>query len=336
MSDLYGKLAAGKSRGMRMHVSRFASIMGRWAVGLSLALVLTTHAGAGDPVRVPGTGTALRPPEGFSPSNRFPGFEHARSQASIVVTEIAAPAADMMKGMTREALAAKGMDVRSSTAVNVDGRDGQLLEVAQSAAGAQYRKWMLVTGDHSTSVLVVGTFPQSAAADLSSRMRAAVLSATWARPERASDPFEGLAFRVDAAPGLKLGGRMGNMLLFNESGVLPSADPREALYVVGPSLGNPPAGDLRRFSETRAHQTAQLRDLRIISGRNMSVDGLPAYELLADAQDRRNATPIRLYQVIALDPGGYFIMQGLAGRDRAEAILPHFRSITQSFQRTGK
>lgn len=297
-----------------------------------LSIAVCAQALAADAVRVPGTRAALQPPTGFAPSQRFPGFERPASLASIVVTEIPAPSAAMMKGMTKDALAPKGMDVLSSTPVKMDGRDALLLEIGQSAAGTQYRKWMLVSGDATTSILVVGTFPQSAADELSAPVRAAVLSTTWGAAG-SSDPFDGLPFRVEAVSGLKLAGRVSNMLLFNESGTQQGGNPAEALYVVGPSVGNPPAGDLRAFAEARARQTAQVRDLEIVEGHDITVDGLPAYELLGDAADRRSGTPMRFYQVIAADPGGYYIVQGLAGRDRADAAVKQFRAMTQGFRR---
>ena len=307
----------------------------RLAAGLLMILAATTHAVAADAMRVPGTRAALTPPEGFSPSQRFPGFERAQSQASIVVTEIPVPAPEMIRGATKDALAGQGMDLLASQALQIDGRDAVLLELAQSAAGTEYRKWMLVTGDASTSLLVVGTFPRSAAGDLSKPVRAAVLSTRWQQAS-SSDPLDGLPFRVNAGKGLKLAGRMSNMLLFNESGTRQGTDPGEALYVIGPSVGNPAAAELRAFAETRARQSAQLHDVRIVAGQAIIVDGLSAYELLADAADRHSGTPMRLYQVIATDPGGYYIMQGLTGRDRADTFIPQFRAMTQSFRRNSR
>lgn len=299
---------------------------------IAVCIATIATALAADAVRVPGTRASLQPPAGFSASQRFPGFERQSAQASIVITELPAPATEVMKGMTKDALAGKGMDVLSSTPVKMEGREALLLEIAQSAAGTQFRKWMLVSGDAAASVLVVGTFPQSAAAELSGPVRTAVLSTRWSEVG-SSDPLDGLPFRVEAVRGLKLAGRVSNMLLFNESGTQQGGNPAEALYVVGPSVGNPPAGDLRAFAETRARQTAQLRDLTIVEGRDMTVDGLPAYELLGDAADRRSGTPMRFYQVIAADPGGYYIMQGLAGSDRADAAVAQFRAMTKGFRR---
>lgn len=305
----------------------------RWVTAFALLVAATTLALAADPIRVPGTRAALSPPDGFSASQRFPGFERAQSQASIVVTEIPAPSAEVMKGMTKESLAAKGMALLTSTPVKIDEKSALLLELAQSAGGATYRKWMLVSGDASVSVMVVATFPEKAMAEWSAPMRAAVLSTTLAQG-RSSDPLEGLPFKVAAGNGLKLAGRMSNMLLFNESGARQGSNPREAMYVVGPSIGIPPTSELRVFAEQRARQTAQLRDLRIVTGKGITVDGLAAYELLADAVDRASGSPIRLYQVIAPDACGYYIMQGLVGQDRAESYLSRFRAMTQSFRRT--
>lgn len=301
-------------------------------LGIALLCAAGSGALAAETLRVPGTRAQMEPPAGFTASQRFPGFERATAQASIVVTEIPAPSAAMIKGMSKDALAAKGMEVLSSTPVKMDGREAILLEIAQSASGVPFRKWMLVSGDATTSVLVVGTFPQSAAAELSAPMRAAVLSTRWSEAG-ASDPFDGLPFRVEAVSGLKLAGRVSNMLMFNESGAQQTVNPGDALYVVGPSVGNPPAGGLREFAEARARQTTQVRDLKIVEGRDITVDGLPAYELLGEAADRRSGTPVRFYQVIAADPGGYYIMQGIAGTDRADVAVAQFRAMTNGFRR---
>ena len=43
--------------------------------------------------------------------------------------------------------------------------------------------------------------------------------------------------------------------------------------------------------------------------------------------------PLRFYQVVAPDPGGYFIFQGLVGSDIAAEYLPEFQRLTASFRR---
>lgn len=125
------------------------------AVVLLLSLLGPVQAIA-EPVRIPGTMVSLQPPEGFAPSQSFPGFQSAEHQASIMVTQMPAPVAEVMKGMNKEALATRGMTLLSSSAETAGGREALLLQVAQSAGGAEYLKWMLVTGEAETTVLVWG------------------------------------------------------------------------------------------------------------------------------------------------------------------------------------
>ncbi|MBE0704933.1 MAG: hypothetical protein IH582_17520, partial [Afipia sp.] len=149
---------------------------------------------AADYVRIRGTRTSLQPPKGFSLADRFPGFQRADVQSSIMVTEIRAPAAEMMKGKTKEGLAARGMTLISSNAEKIGGRQALLLHVAQNAAGAAFLKWMLVTGDQNTSLMIVGTFPKAAEARVGAAIKSAVLTASWT-PGGSTDHFEGLPFR---------------------------------------------------------------------------------------------------------------------------------------------
>jgi hypothetical protein len=304
-----------------------------WAAAAAISIGSAT-AGAADSVRVPGTRTSLQPPTGFSLADRFPGFQRADLQSSIMVSEIPAPVTDMMNGMTKEGLAKKGMTLLSSKAEQVDGRDALLLHVAQTAAGKEFLKWMLVTGDRQTTLLIVGTFPKQAADQVGAAVRSSVLSTSWV-PGRAPDHFEGLPFRVTPTQKLKLAGRMSNMVILTESGTMAPKGPAEALYLIGSSVSDAQVGDLPGFSEARARHTAEVKDLRNLDGRASKVGELAAYELVADGKDAKTGTAMRLYQVIAPEGSQYLIIQGLVGADRAAELLPEFRRITASFRRRG-
>jgi len=311
--------------------------MNRSHVGVSLAVMLLAVSvvlpAAADSVRVPGTNVNLQLPAGFALAENFPGFKSAESQASIMVTQMPAPVAEIRKAMTKEMLATRGITLLSSSAETIDGRDALLLQVAQAAGGAEYLKWMLVMGDPKTTYMIVGTFPKTAGEEVGAAIRKSLLTAavTAAGPET---PFEGLLFRVTPTPALKISDRVGNMLILTESGKTGTLGPGEPVYIVGSSIGPGGSGDLKAFSEARARQTEQITDLRNMSGREIAASGLAAYELLADATDVKSGTPIRLYQVIAPDGGGYFIVQALVGMERAAEMLPEFRRVTESFRRT--
>ncbi|HVG11315.1 MAG TPA: hypothetical protein VNM67_26685 [Thermoanaerobaculia bacterium] len=299
---------------------------------MMVLMLLSALPAVADPVRVPGTGVSLQPPAGFELAGDYPGFQSAEQQASIMVTQMPAPVAEIRKAMNKETLATRGITLLSSKEETVGGREALLLHVAQSAAGTDYLKWMLVTGDPKETVMIVGTFLKSAGEEVGAAIRTALLSASLAAAAP-SDPFEGLRFRIMPTQGLKIAGRVSNMLLLNESGSPGTLEPGEPVYVIGSSFRPGGSGDLRVFSEARAKQTEQIRDLEHLSGREITIGGLTAYELLADAKDVKSGRAIRLYQVIAPDGDGYFIAQGLVGTDRAAGMLPEFRRVTESFRK---
>jgi len=303
---------------------------------LVLALMLLSWAAAAPtaqaaPVQVLGTGVALDPPPGFVPAQRFSGFEWDAKSASIVVTELEGPAAQMQKGMTREMLAGRGMTLIRSQTVRLRGKTALLVQVSQSAAGTEFLKWMLVAGDAKRTVMIVGTFPK-AATDLTLPIKQAILSATWGGPVKAT-PFEGLAFRADATPALKLAGRVGNALVFSESGSMGQGDPSQAILVMGSSVTAFAIPSLEQFARDRATRSTQVGPLRNIVGRALTLDGLPGYEIVAEANDARTGREVRMYQLVLVEQRTYYLAQGFVSADRARLMLPQFRQVTGSFQR---
>jgi len=302
------------------------------AASALLALAVVASAGRAAPVLVPGTRVSLSPPPGFLPSQRFPGFQHEGKRASIMVTELPGPAARMQKGMTRELLAAGGMTLIRSQTVKVGGGDALLIHASQSAAGTEYLKWMLVAGDAGQTVMVVGTFPRTAA-ELSLPLKRAVLSASWSGAKAVAQPYEGLAFRVDPTPSLKLAGRVGNALVFTESGTMGQGEADQAVLVMGSSFDDASLANVEAFAKERAAKSTQVGPLRNVEGLGVRADGLPGYELVAEANDVKSGREVRMYQLVLVDRTTYYLAQGFVSADRGSAILEQFRKVARSFRR---
>ncbi|MGH9145925.1 MAG: hypothetical protein ACRD1Q_04400 [Vicinamibacterales bacterium] len=282
-------------------------------------------------VRIPGTKVSLTPPEGFSLAQQYPGFEGEVEQASIMVTELPGPAADMVQALTKQALATRGLNLIAAQDAVINSRPARLFNIHQKTANGDVLKWMLITGDHTMTIMVVGTFPAGSSPSTGSAIQHSLLTTSWG--SAAPSAFEGLPFRVTPTSMLKLARRVSNLLMFTESGTMGSSGSTEALYLVGHSVGQGHLGDLWSFSEARAKQTTLIKGVGNFMGRMLQVDHLDAYELEADAIDARSGAPMRLYQVIIPDEAGYFIVQGLSRADRARELLPEFRAITASFKR---
>jgi hypothetical protein len=286
-------------------------------------------------VRVPGTTVSLTPPVGFSLAQQYPGFEREAEQASIMVTELPGAAAKMIQAMTKQALASKGMVLVAAQDAVIKGRPARLLNVRQQTADVDALKWILIAGDETMTLMIVGTFPATSPRSTGSAIQRSLLTTSWS-VATSPNAFEGLPFRIESTSKLKLARRVSNMLTFTESGTMGSPGSTEALYLVGHSIGQGHFGDLRSFSESRAKQTTLTKAVGNFAGRMVQVDGLDAYELEADAIDARTEAPMRLYQVIIPDKTGYFIIQGLSRADRAGELVPEFKAITAGFRRTSR
>jgi len=301
-----------------------------------VAILLQVSPVGAQPIRVTGTSVALAPPAGFVPSSRFPGFERADLQSSVMVTEIPGPVADVSRGMTADGLATRGMTLISSTRELVDGRQALLLKVSQAASGMTVHKWMIVSGDARKTVMIVGTFPKDYEPQIGDAMKDSLLTARWAVAAAPPDHFEGLSFRVSPTTSLKIAGRMSNMLMLTESGRMGPQGPSAALFVVGTSLAPVDLSDLKGFATSRASQTKQLKGLRVSEQGATAIGNEAAYELVAEGTDISTGRLVTLYQVVLPDPQGYVLMQGMVASTRAAAMVPEFRKAAQTFRRTAR
>jgi len=287
-------------------------------------------------IRVNGTSVALAPPAGFVPSSRFPGFERPDLQSSVMVTEVPGPVADVSRGMTAASLATRGITLISSTRQLVDGRQALLLKVSQPAGGMTVHKWMIVSGDARTTVMIVATFPQEHESQIGDAMKDSLLTARWTVAAAPPDHFEGLSFRISPTTSLKIAGRMSNMLMLTESGQMGPLGPTAALFVIGTSLARVDLSDLKAFATTRASQTTQLKALRLSEQGATAIGNEAAYELVAEGTDIATGRLVTLYQVVLPDPQGYVLMQGMVDSTRAATMVPEFRKAAQTFRRTAR
>lgn len=288
---------------------------------------------SGAPVAVPGTTVSLEPPQGFVAAEEFPGFQQEDLCAAIQVRELSWPADAAQETMTEEKLASRGMTLLSTQKVEVGGIDSLLLQVSQTADGMEFLKWMLVTGDARQTVIVIGTFPKAEEAATSEPVLKAMLSTTRDAGVK-PNPWAGLPFRIAPSARLKLATRINDSLVFTQDGTFgPGSAPGDVVYLVGEADANEASTDVEALSRSLLPQAAKIKDLRNLEGRHLTVGGLGAYEMIADATYVESDETVRVCQTIALDGQGCFVFVGIVGSAHADTYLPEFRSMTASFQR---
>ncbi len=302
-----------------------------WSL-LGLFLALQASA-ATERTRVAGTQLTLVPPERFVVAERFPGFQREDLQASIMVSEMPAPIDAVQAGMTREGLASKGMTLVASETVQVAGSEALLIRATQEAAGIVYDKQLLIAGDADKTVLLVANYPSSAVGELSAPVRSALLTLRWQTDDGPID-LEGLLFHVEPTGRLVIRQRLSNaLLLASEGSSIPSA-PGEPILVVTNSFRPVDTSDLEAAARRRLSQLEQATGIGEVTSRELVVDGIRGIELTGHASDARTGLPLVVYQVLLPEGGHYFILQGMVAAEQADAYVPEFRRVTESFRRS--
>jgi hypothetical protein len=275
------------------------------------------------PVRsVAGSRVALAVGDHFSPSNRYTGFLHEESGASIIMMEMSHAAFDQLRQLefASESFARQGMS--NIEAQPLPGRQGDYLylRAEQKTPLVDYAKYILIFRDAGSTAMVTANIPRAAltsgmiaASEIESIFRSAQMlpKEEQAAPEPFSLPYLG-PFEEDltvlgTAKGYRLAGGKDSGSVF------------KPVFLVAPSLTAAPIPNLQLFAERSFHSIDQIAGKEIETASAIQVDRLNAIEMAGRGIDRKTNVPVFIYQLIVeVRTGGYFRILGLAPeRERA-------------------
>ncbi len=297
---------------------------------LLFVLLLAHAAGAAELVEIPGTDVSLPLPEGFAVAPDFPGIGVDADLTSVLVTELPVPYAISKQRFDAASLARGGVTLRRSDPIRVDGHEGLLLHATQTAAGLEFRKWLVVFGDDTDSILLAATTPLDQEARHQDALVETLRGAKWHKTaERVSE----LPFRIGEVPPFEIVSSASNAVVladpsFEAPGVVPS------LVTVGVSQATVQIGSLAGFARHRLTETPSIKEAEITSETDVELDGMPARRIEATAVDLEQDRPVRVLQLLATDGSHYFLVQGIADASRAEIFEPRFDRVGAVFTRT--
>lgn len=275
-------------------------------------------------------GIKLIRPDGFETAESFDGFQQPSTQSSVMAITIPGPFAEVTKGFTSEGLKARGMTLKSRENISIDGSEGILINLTQTASGIEFAKWIVAFGNQKETKVVTATFPKAEAAQLSLVLRSVVLTAkndTTPPPILGSD----VGFKIGASNRLKLARVVGKMLLYTRDGTIPAKSPVDPLFIVARSFSEVSIIDKKEFATRRLFQTNTTKVSSIISTTKIAIAGLDGYEIVAEAKDATSDTPITVYQVMLFDGRSYILIQGMVGSKISNDYLPEFKVMARSF-----
>jgi hypothetical protein len=281
---------------------------------------------------VTGTKISLIPPAGFVASTRFAGYQQDKSNSSILVTEIPAPIDKLQPGLTNdEELQKKGMVLLKQEPVTVNGQEALLLNIKQSAYGTDFKKWILLLGNETESVLVTATFLEELEAEYSESLKNSLLTVEW--NQTATATTDNLQFTLIDTGDLKLAQKMGNALAYTKDGVFPAPSIDDPIFIVAPSI-SPQYQEVETFARSRLSKTENLTEIEIETENKITIDNLDGYEILAVGKDVKSGEQVALYQVVLLDRDAYYyLMQGQVNARLNSQYLSQFKQLARSFKR---
>jgi hypothetical protein len=299
---------------------------------LLLAVLLASAAHAVERVDIPGTDISLPLPEGFALAPDFPGIGNDEDLTSVLVTELPVPFAISKQRFDADALARGGVKLRRADSIEVDGHEGLLLHATQTAAGLEFRKWLVVFGDDTESILLAATTPLDQEAQHQGVLVETLRGAQW---RRASDAAKLLPFRIGEVEPFEVVSSASNAVVLADPHFHPP-DTVPGHVTVGVSAATVQIGSLAGFSRHRLEETPSIKDVEITSESEAELDGMPAHRIEATAIDLEKDRLVQVLQLLATDGTHYFLVQGIADASRAAIFEPRFDRIGALFTRVEK
>ncbi len=284
--------------------------------------------------RVAGTKVSINVPTDFVKASRFLGYVMTEKGASIMVVEIPGPFSEVSKGFSKKGCASQGMTLLSKQEVKIESGNALLLNVSQSAQGINFLKWILAFGNSKETVLILGTFPKKHKEELSNKLKKSILSARWNTSTKV-DLFEGLTFKIKEDGELNFATKIGNNILLTRKGTFPQKRVDAPLVIAGVSMTsswNIPE-DKKKFAENRLRHTKILVSHKIVSGKEIKIDGMDGYLIEGEGKDKDTLEALYIMQCILFDSGGYYIFQGMVGSNDSKKYRSSFTTILNSFKR---
>lgn len=289
-------------------------------------------------VELKGTRVMIVPPRDSSPMARERGFEIRERGIKIEVESVGAPYAEAAKTLSQEELKKRGIELKSTTQVMLNGAPALLAEGEVGDGGAAL---VLALGDSRESAVLYAVYPvRDAASDR--LVRNSLLSVIFAPPKRVAEDRELYELQV-AGTDFEYDGETNYTRRYRNK----KDEPAEFSSTV--IFRNVAPQDRHKFAEDAVSDALGRREHTLTSVRSVSYAGMQGIEITADydagVRHARTSTgarvkrsvPGELYQLVLFgQPGtqrGVFIMRGTASMNN-DRYITQFRRIAGSIRLT--
>ncbi len=279
---------------------------------------------------IKGTKISLIPPTGFSESENFLGLQQTSTGSSIMIIDIPGPYSETSKGITKENLLSKGIELIKTEQLTINGLSAIFVTGKQQAYGNNYKKYVLVVGSENETIMINGVYTENQK-KTGEAIKKSMLSVVY-EADKKINPFDFLEYTIDVSETkLKLGKSMANSLIFTTDGQVPTASADKTNLIVAKSFSNVSPEDKKLFSVNRLKQSP-IEIINLEYTKEISIDGLDGYEIYATGKDKKTTETENIYQVMLFNEEFYYIFFGTTS-DETTLSIEEIKKAVRTFKR---
>ena len=279
---------------------------------------------------IKGTKISLIPPSDFSESENFLGLQQTSTGSSIMIIDIPGPYSETSKGITKENLESKGIELIKTEQLTINGLPAIFVTGKQQAYGNNYKKYVLVVGSENETIMINGVFPEKLK-KTGEAIKKSMLSVFY-EADKKINPLDFLEYTIDVSETkLKFGKSMANSLIFTVDGQVPTASTDKTNLIVAKSFSQVSPDDKQQFSINRLKQSP-IEIVNIEYTKEISIDGLDGYEIYAKGKDKKTKETENMYQIMLYSEQFYYIFFGTTN-DETTSSIEEIKKAVLTFKR---
>src|SRR3989440_6141243 len=260
--------------------------------GALAGLLLAAPARAADPVFPTNSRIGLVAPAGFTPSNRFPGFENPQASAAILLVELPGDAyADVEKGFTDEALKARGMTVQLREPLAFKDGKGFFISGPQESGGVKRHEVVMIANMGGITSIVSVQMVEATHATLTDAVVRDTFKTLAIRPQvPESEKLAVLPYKIGDLAKFRIvrSGREGVAILTDgPKDEVTAVDQPFMLIGVAPGAAPKPE-DRDAFAKRILGTAPGIKDIKITRSEPLRMGQAQGYEIVAEAKDAKS------------------------------------------------
>jgi hypothetical protein len=241
----------------------------------------------------------------------------------------AAAYAQLVNGLTKDALKRQGLSETSREALKLGAKTGVLIG-GTMAGPVQGRKWVMAVKDEDLTALVIAQVRGGQDGYSEAQMREALKSIALRGPVPIEEQISALPFRFGDKAGFRPVRVMaGNSVLFTDGpqDTIKAVEQPMVIMAATVNVPVPPAERRSQFAHAALNSNQILKDVKIERSESFRFKGQDWHEIVAKAVEAESGQPIVVMQTIRFEPDRYVRLVGLTRVEQRDQNLPRFRTM---------